>query len=254
MSCTFWKRIVEADPDVFSRSHAERMRRAQAGLLRVQRIHLLWTRAGRSYLLHRLPPFYLPTLARLYELIRLGAGGKVIIDSSKHPMYAWLIQQSGAAEVSVLHLIRDARAVAFSRTRRRPNPVGEEQVAYLRQYSAPKAAMYWNLMNISVQALTRMLRRPSVRLRYEDLVEQPEPTMSSLVRAFGLGSTVTLGVDAQSHQLSGNPDRFSQLGGIRPDMEWKVGMKTLDYALVSLLSSPLLKVYGYPLLRSGLDL
>ncbi len=49
-----------------------------------------------------------------------------------------------------------------------------------------------------------------------------------------------------SHTVSGNPNRF-ETGAValRTDREWQKSMKPRDRALVSALTFPLLRRYGY---------
>jgi hypothetical protein len=54
---------------------------------------------------------------------------------------------------------------------------------------------------------------------------------------------VEMGVN---HSIHGNPNRFSQgVVTLKPDDEWTMTMRSKDRALVTALTWPLLKAYGY---------
>ena len=111
----------------------------------------------------------------------------------------------------------------------------------------------WDSWNASAEALWRHTPQRYLRLRYEDFVAHP---YGSLVDVLGLVGEevaevplvgereVKLGV---SHTVSGNPNRF-ETGAVelRTDREWISRMTPRDKALVTTLTLPLLRHYGYP--------
>ena len=60
---------------------------------------------------------YATLLAVLYRSIQKVASAKVIVDSSKDPSFAFVLASIPEIRLSVVHLVRDSRAVAFSWTR-----------------------------------------------------------------------------------------------------------------------------------------
>jgi hypothetical protein len=53
-------------------------------------------------------------LQQLYRAIQCVSGARVLIDSSKVPTYGLILSRTSDIHLSVLHLVRDSRAVAYS--------------------------------------------------------------------------------------------------------------------------------------------
>ena len=120
------------------------------------------------------------------------------------------------------------------------------------RFSPTKSAWMWDAWNAAAEALWS--RDPSryLRLRYEDFVSDPRGSFEKILGLLGEDaepplageSEVKLGV---SHTVSGNPNRF-QTGSValRPDTEWMQKMDPEDRRLVTALTYPMLRRYGYP--------
>jgi hypothetical protein len=188
------------------------------------------------------------------DLWRDASGGKLIIDSSKSPAHAIAVAGIGKIDLRVAHLVRDSRAVAYSWGRKRVRPEVYWKTMYMPRFSAFRSSAVWLIKN---WAMSRLGRNESVGyalIRYEDLVAQPQETLSALLDDLGLehGSTpmdfltghrVTLGTN---HTAAGNPMRF-KTGDIelRLDDAWLKGMSAISRTFVSLLTWPGLRRYGY---------
>ena len=197
-----------------------------------------------------------PLLERLYRAIQRVSGDRVIVDSSKRLPYAFVLRLLSFADLRVVHLVRDSRAVAYSWTKSKVRPEVVGRRVLMPQLSPVQASRVWSRTNFLYSFFP-----PSTslsRLRYEDFISNP---------AFYLGRTLTgLGFDEEAndlyigagqeispavdHTISGNPGRF-RTGTIRlrTDEEWKFRMKSGDRAVVTTLTAPLLLKYGY--LRGG---
>ena len=186
------------------------------------------------------------------------APGPVIVDSSKLPPYGALLGTLPGIDLRVLHLVRDPRGTAFSWRRRR----GLDGRGDGRLMSRPpvwKAALLWLVWN---GAAGRLWARGDsgryLRIRYEDFVADPERVIRRIAGFAGMSPArlpftpagqVLL---APTHSVAGNPSRH-RVGPvpITDDDEWIWAMPTWSYALVTLISVPLLRRLGYPLRRPG---
>ncbi len=193
-----------------------------------------------------------PVLERFYRAIQRVSAAEVVVDSSKRFSYAVLLSLLPFADLRVVHLVRDSRAVAYSwgRTKESPAAVGGR---LMPRMSPPKASRAWSIQNYSYDFLSRFARLS--RLRYEDFVSDPTLYLAeTLIRvgfddeADGLrdvvrGREISLSAD---HTVSGNPGRFRR-GNIelQPDEEWRVKMRDADKNVVTALTAPLLLKYGY---------
>jgi Sulfotransferase family len=192
-------------------------------------------------------------LARLYRAVQRHTGCRVLVDSSKSPVYARLLAAIPGVDVAVVHLVRDPRATAWSFRREKHLPDFGDDRLMQRQHPLVSARR-WSLW----QGVTELLwgRRSGryLRLRYEDFVRDPQPAVRRIAGLAGEApallpftgpATVRLAV---THSVSGNPNRFGT-GEIdlRADEEWRRAMRTGDRALVTALTWPLLLRYRYPL-------
>jgi hypothetical protein len=206
---------------------------------------------ARRRLLERLDP--LPErLEQLYRAILTTTGSRLIVDASKEPHYSWILRSRSALDVRFLHLVRDPRAIAFSWSRVKPE-TGFDGRVLLERRSALTSAVYHDVSNAAGEVLWG--RRPGqyLRLRYEDLIEDPITAVDQIGELVGLPldlRPVLDGRDAQvvpTHSAWGNPNRF-EAGRIqlRADDEWRAALPARDRRLTTALTLPFLRRYGYP--------
>lgn len=187
----------------------------------------------------------------LYRAILDVGKGRVVVDESKDLSLLYLLARLPEIELDVLHLVRDGRAVANSwmRRRRKPERVAEEE--YMHRYSPLRSALDWWYRNVVIETSRRLARRYR-RLRYEDLVEDPQERLRQVLEAFELDTRLehlegnTLHLVEPDHLAAGNPSRF-QRGciDIRPDLLWRSEMPAGSRRVVTALVWPLLLRYGY---------
>ncbi len=191
---------------------------------------------------------YLATLEKLYAAIPKVTGCEVIVDASKWPMYAYMLDLLPNVELYVLHLVRDPRATAYSWSRKKEYDPG----LYLPQQGLVKNNFYWLMWN---PAITRLWNRPDANylfFPYEQFIREPETMMQKAVELVGLGDRELPFVDASTvqmgptHAVAGNVARHTQ-GPVklRLDDEWQTKLPWARKAIVSAFTWPLLGRYGY---------
>jgi hypothetical protein len=196
---------------------------------------------------------YLATLARLYRAVQHRTGCRVIVDSSKSPVYARLLASIPGVEVSVVHLVRDPRATAWSFLRRKQLPDFGDDRLMARQHPLVSARR-WSVWQAATELLWRGRRDRYLRLRYEDFVRDPQAAVRPITALVGEEAAgwpftgparVRLAV---THSVSGNPNRFGT-GEVRlqADEEWRGAMRPAHRAMVTALTWPLLLRYHYRL-------
>jgi hypothetical protein len=190
-------------------------------------------------------------LEELYLAIAKHTGARVIVDSSKYPVYGRALTQIESLDLYAVHLIRDSRAVSYSwaRKKRQPDKPG---VAFLTRHGPVGSSMMWMTWNGLAETLWRGSASRYTRLRYEDFIAQPAVAVSQLAAFLGEEAVgVELGeggeVDIRmSHTVSGNPMRFdSGKVLLREDREWMRAMPRIDRCINVLLTWPQLLRYGY---------
>jgi len=180
---------------------------------------------------------YLAALRRLYEEIARVSGAKVIVDTSKHGGHALLARETGL-NVTILHLVRDPRAVVWSHGRRRHVPDGVV-AGTMPPHSAPYVAIRWTARN----AFTDVIVKPDVRIRYEDLVTIPDDALAPLWGTIGLSPRTG---ESPTHAIAGNLNRFDPSPlRLRLDDEWIERLPQEQRLMTTAIALPLLRRYGY---------
>ncbi|WP_229788829.1 sulfotransferase [Thermopolyspora flexuosa] len=264
LRCPFWRRVGERAFGGWSPELARRVLALRRRVDRTRRIPVLarrTTRPGRTPRPGSAPPArrpdrlreYAEAYRRLYRAAGEVTGAEVIVDSSKHASLAFCLASAGEP-VSVVHMVRDARAVAHSWSRWVPRP---EDGSPMTRWRPAATAVHWLAQNLAFHLLARR-GVPVTRVRYEDLVDAPRQTLGRLARRLGLPAAQPsfLADDAAvlsvGHTVSGNPMRFA-VGTVplRRDDAWRTGMARRDRWLVTALTWPLLLRYGYRLAGQG---
>ena len=189
---------------------------------------------------------YLHYYEHLYQAIGQVTGSTWIVDSSKDPSFGHVLVHSKSIDLSVIHLVRDSRAVAYSWTREKHDPGTGKTMA--RQHPL-RSALEWDIAQWAASRLTRRTDR-SVTLRYEDLVAEPGSTLRQVLSLVGeaaktppRGHRVRLGT---GHAVSGNPMRFETgVVSIRNDDQWQTALRPSSRHLVTAATRPGLSTHGY---------
>jgi hypothetical protein len=225
--CPFWRDVGLAAFGGWNELDIEEVLDLQARVTSGRSISALLTGVGAGPSYAR----YSELLRLLYDAILAVSGGRIVVDTSKTPVEALILSRVSGVQCRAIHLVRDARGVAFSwakRGVRRPEIVGHEAV----------------------------MRIPTARLRYEDLARAPQEYIEAALRGSGvptdhaglqaLGSgRVTLGT---LHTIGGNPMRFTAgETPVRADEAWRREMTPGLRRGVTAVTWPLLLLYGYSL-------
>jgi hypothetical protein len=255
LSCPFWTKVGELAFGGWDRIDVEEMLALQRAVDRNRFIpNMLVRPLSRSYAakLDR----YADVLARLYTAIGAASGAAMIVDSTKHASYAYLLRRVPGVDLRVIHLVRDARGVAYSWTKevRKPEIVDHEE--YMPRYHPARMACRWVAYNLLFHLL-HLVGVPTTSLRYERLIEEPRARVDAILRWAALdhdpGALAFIDDDAvtlePTHTVAGNPMRFTQGRlELRRDEKWRDALDPRAQRVVGTLTWPLMRAYGY---RSG---
>lgn len=191
-------------------------------------------------------------LLALYRAILAQGNASVVLDESKDLALLFLLSRIPEIELSVLHLVRDSRAVANSWTRRRRRPEFTDETRFMSRASPATTATGWWYRNLGAELVGRF--RSYQRLRYEDLVASPRECLSAALEGAGIEPRLGHLEDGRcrilepDHLAAGNPMRLERgTLEIRPDLRWRTELSAPGRAIVTLITWPLLLRYGYPL-------
>jgi hypothetical protein len=188
---------------------------------------------------------YVSLIGKLYAALGEVTGARVVVDSSKRPSDAAILDLVPGVELYVVHLVRDPRAVAFSWGKRQPG---------IDQHGVLESTASWVAWNLASGALRRKISDRSMLVRYEDFVARPVETLEQIVALVGedpkgLPSMRNGVFELQgNHTVSGNPGRF-RTGSVqvRIDNQWIDRLGAARKAAATLVALPLLRRYQYPL-------
>ena len=137
--CPVWGPILGEAFGGVDQIDAERLAAATGRRLRAGSVpRLFLDRRGRQ---RAAGDGYQAALAHLYRAVVHQTGCRVIVDSSKSPVYARLVAAIPGVEVAVVHQVRDPRATAFSflRNKRLPDFGDDRLMQRSTHWSAPGA-------------------------------------------------------------------------------------------------------------------
>jgi hypothetical protein len=251
--CSFWTEVFERafggweSPSL----DVDEMVGLWLQVARFQNIPQIISRS-RSFAFETALQSYTAYLETLYRAIQSVSGAEVIVDSSKSPTYAYILDTMKSIDLRVAHLVRDSRAVAFSMLREKLRPEFTDKSQYLEQSHPFKTAFKWMAYNLALVSIAKKYKERYLLTRYEDFVANPPRTFESIWHLAGiekctpipqLGHQIQLGIN---HQINGNPVRFNRgQVTLNADNEWKAKMNPTDKFIITALTLPLLKHYGY---------
>ena len=120
---------------------------------------------------------YSQYVCALFQSIQAVSGKSIIVDSSKRFSRALALSEVDCIDLKIIHLIRDARGVAYSFSKPKR----------LKQRSVWASTLRWNLSNISYGFIGKMLDESRLKVvRYEDFVEYPSETLNKISQFIGL--------------------------------------------------------------------
>lgn len=248
--CPTWRRIFfEAfgvGPEGFNFQGSATLRRQ---CVRARHMALLSSSLFRSYSNMPLAP-YLDLQGKLYKAVCNVSGAAVIVDSSKHPAYAYALGLCNFIELYIVHLVRDPRGCAYSWEVRKEHP--DPAIKRLPSLSPVKSALHWNFANTATRLVFHRTDKRYLMVRYEDFVARPRDVVActlDFVREhvselpFLSQNSVRL---KPLHGVSGNPARFhTGTVELKLDDKWKTAMGKKHKLAVTLLTAPTLNTYGY---------
>ena len=242
--CPVWSQVFQQAFGGFDKVTDEvlfRLRRSPVGTRALGMLYM----PGRRALFERELSHYSHTLEALYQSIADVTGDRLIVDSSKYPTYSYLLNLVPTIDISIVHLVRDPRAVVHSWRRVKASP--EES---LTSMSAWYAAGMWHTWNRAGERIWRDSDVAYLRLRYEDFVSHPRRLTQKILefaehRADSLPFRNEHEVYLeQDHSAAGNPDRFSHgVVEIKDEERWREQLAPFDRWVTERITWPLRNRY-----------
>ena len=188
----------------------------------------------------------------VFKAIQSVSGKPIIVTSSKGPARALALSMVPGLDVRLIHLVRDARGVAYSSAKAFKKDITGGVQWDLSSVPVWKTALLWGLYNVESECVRRMMKpSASIRLRYEDIMTEP----AAALRRIG----VLLDVDAAplvqrlddggdfgfGHAVAGNRVRMAGKIRLWHDQQWKSHLTAEQKRTVCRLAGLIMSRYGY---------
>ncbi|MBA2390928.1 MAG: sulfotransferase [Geodermatophilaceae bacterium] len=249
LDCSFWTSVGQAAFGGWAEVDAARAESLRRGL--GARNELFRVAAGRGSSRPEDLAEYADLTLAVFRAVREVSGSAVVVDNSKLASEAHLRMQTEGLDTRIVHLVRDSRGVAYSRSKQVPRQdIDNRQMG---RHPPGRTAARWVLYNFLLEAISRRGAQRSL-LRYEDFVAAPEAQFRRVVDFLGIeateadfafvhGNEVDLIGD---HGIWGNPMRLrSGPQTIRLDEAWQQQMRRGTKLRVTALSLPGMLRYHY---------
>jgi hypothetical protein len=251
--CDFWTRVktgwLRRVPEATVDGYVALQQRFEfySGLGLVQMLRMLRQRVSPT----REFQDYLRQTEALYQAIAEASGKTTVVDSSKHPLRGALLAHLHGIDLRLIHLVRDARAVTWSRKKSLQANKRSGVQAPIQARPAWYSVAYWAFINVLSLLVCLMRRRQSLRVRYEDFVADPRGELERISHVCGLDYAPT----AQAllahqplkveHPIAGNRLRMQGSITLKPDWEWRDKLPAGDRAVCWIFAGWLLLAFGY---------
>lgn len=185
---------------------------------------------------------YLAQRSALYDAIAQVTGARVIVDSTKHNIDAWMLRR--LRNVKFLLLNRDIRGVMASESRRSARHAGISERELPPSRSAARSLISWLLVGCSMAIFARVERERSLCIWHEEFCDDLRAALNKVSALTSISMDVRLKnqqaviSDFAGHQCSGNPVRFQRgVVHVHPDERWRDGLRAAG--LARLLAKPI---------------
>ena len=251
LECPFWGKVGEVAYGGWEQVDAREVEASLASLGYPEAVRQM---LGRSSNRHGQPAAAEGVLERLYAGISAASDGATIIDSSKGPRYGFLLSTVRSIDLKLIHLIRDSRGVAHSWAKEVTRPDTPGRTVLMPRQGATSISLRWNLHNALFELIGRHV--PLARLQYESFTENPRAELTRVLGELGRSpSPADLAfLDDRSvelepnHTVMGNPMRMATgRVALTTDLAWRRDLPRRQRAVVTALTWPLMRRYGYRL-------
>jgi hypothetical protein len=238
LECKVWKPVFCEAFGSLDRIDAPEWRRLLQ-TVRLWHYPTLLNENGRRKLSKQIQP-YLDSMLKVYQSIRKVTGCRMIVETSKDIHHGMLFGRYPELEHYTLHVIRDSRGVGYARVKRKKSMIG--------------GAVNWLIFNSIHERLGQQHPERYLRIRYEDFVREPQATVQKILDMLPfshLDKPIFTGHHTvhlePTHNIAGN-HKVRRLTGpvqIRTDDEWNSKLSGLRKALITAMTLPQLRRYGY---------
>ncbi len=242
--CDFWNYVIKSMNIKRDAVYIENIIKENRKIDRIRYIFIY------PFLLNRIRNFC-SRVKSLYESIYYNSGKKIIVDSSKHVSYLYLLSMCDFIDLKIIHILREPKAVAYAWQKKKVRPEFTNKIEYMPQFSVVRSSVDWIVQNMLIYNLGRKNKRNYFKLLYEDFVKNPKREIRNILKFLELNEAAiedTFLSDRkvflrEIHSVAGNPMRFKR-GEVEifVDEEWKFKFPLAKKLCVDLITFPFKKL------------
>jgi len=179
------------------------------------------------------------------------AGKSHFVDSSKRLTRLKKYLKSDQFRVSIIHLVRDPRAVAYSFVRKKKRVLANQEMFSSRVNPPKYLQSLWLILRGNMRYIVEMSKQKGFHtVKYEDLVVNPQQALSGFLERIHLPfeDSMVHYYDHAHHVIGGNRMRF-QKRPLALDKEYLHNLSAFEWFAGTCISLPILLKYKYPLYR-----
>jgi len=183
----------------------------------------------------------------IFETVKRNSGKSIVIDSSKVPERAFALSLIPGIELYFIHLIRDGRGVIWSRKKR----IDSKAHPYATSNTSLSTTLKWIKSNLVSEYVLQRTKAPSIRIKYEDFVNNPFASLSVIGEMMNLDMSKIADkikenrIAIPNHMIGGNRVRFEKTIKLKNDNKWINKLSFMDKIVFALFAWPLAKKYKY---------
>ncbi|MDJ0858248.1 MAG: sulfotransferase [Dinoroseobacter sp.] len=188
----------------------------------------------------------------MFSIMRDETGIPIILDSSKAPGRALALAHDPSIDLRVIHLVRDARAVAHAMGRAIPLDVARGIQKEIVPRWAMRTALRWRMYNSVAERLHAQLPAEHfVRVRYEDIARDPVTEFARISKTVGVDLSAIASLMAEgepivpAHQMAGSRIRMKGPLSLHYDDAWELEMPETARRQVEFVAGEQLRRYRY---------
>lgn len=195
---------------------------------------------------------YLLLTKTLFQAISSTTGNSAIVDSSKGAPRAYYLTLISDFDLRLIHLIRDGRGVSYSLAKSWKKNAAQGIQHDLPSRPVFRTALAWTLSNtLSEWVMSHLKRENKIRVRYEDLINNPVMILTDICTMANINATDILQAVRSGeamgvgHNIAGNRLRMSKKIVLKKDETWKTELSSKSKSIFWLTAGWLLRRYDY---------
>lgn len=182
----------------------------------------------------------------MFKAINKVSGDDIIVDSSKKFERLKRLLKINK-DIYTIHVVRDPRAYAFS--------IIKSNKRALTKNEKPKAVWFkivtWSVYNFYIKLYLTITRVRHMTLIYEDFVDKPKNNLKKIFNFIGKEDCSVKECFSEPQPVFGGNVWFleSKNTNIKKDELYKSALTRKEWLKFTILSFPILLIFGYPLRR-----